>query len=54
LERFAADSRASIYDIGPTTAAIGWEPQERWADVITRLFGPDGIDDPRSLEELYP
>jgi nucleoside-diphosphate-sugar epimerase len=53
-ERFAADPRASIYDTRPTTAALGWEPQERWADVIARLFGPDGLDDPRSLEDLFP
>ncbi len=53
-ERFAADPRASIYDIGPTTAALGWEPRERWAEVIARLFGPDGLDDPRPLEELFP
>ncbi|MBT7647899.1 MAG: hypothetical protein HN768_12685, partial [Rhodospirillaceae bacterium] len=54
LERFSADPRASIYDVAPTTAALGWQPQERWADLITRVFGPDGLDDSRSLQELFP
>ena len=53
-ERFAADPRASIYDIAPTTAAFGWQPRERWADVVVRVLGPDGLDDSRTLEALFP
>ncbi len=53
-ERFAADPRASIYNIAPTTGAFGWKPRERWAGVVARVLGPDGLDDPRSLEELFP
>lgn len=53
-ERFATDPRASIYNIAPTTAAFGWAPQERWADVVARVLGPDGLDDSRTLEELFP
>ncbi len=52
--RFETDPRASIYDIAPTTAALGWRPQERWRDAVARIFGPDGLDDHRPLEEIYP
>lgn len=52
--RFADDPRASIYDIGPTTAALGWTPEERWADLVRRVLGSDGLDDPRPLDLLFP
>ena len=37
-ELYAADPRASIYDITRTRDVLGWEPRERWSDVMSRLI----------------
>jgi len=34
---YAHDPRASIYDISRTRDVLGWEPRERWADVMARV-----------------
>ncbi len=34
------DPRASIYDIAPTAAALGWRPLETWDDVTRRVLEP--------------
>lgn len=36
-QRYANDPRASIYDISRTRDILGWEPRERWADVLSRV-----------------
>jgi UDP-glucose 4-epimerase len=28
--------RGSMFDIGPTRAALGWSPRDRWADILAR------------------
>jgi nucleoside-diphosphate-sugar epimerase len=39
-ELYASDPRASIYDITHTRDVLGWEPRERWSDVMARVaFG---------------
>lgn len=36
-ELYASDPRASIYDIAHTRDVLGWEPRERWSDVMARV-----------------
>ncbi len=35
---YTNNPRASIYDIEHTREVLGWEPQERWADVMDRVI----------------
>ncbi|MEX0807394.1 MAG: NAD(P)-dependent oxidoreductase [Dongiaceae bacterium] len=42
---YDADPRASVYDIGRTRKALGWEPQDRWCDLLIRVLA---MADPRT------
>jgi UDP-glucose 4-epimerase len=33
---FARSPRAGVFDIAPTRAALGWSPEDCWADVVER------------------
>lgn len=35
---YDADPRASIYEIGRTRDELGWEPRERWSDLLGRVI----------------
>ena len=35
---YATDPRASIYDIAHTRDVLGWQPRERWSDVLARVI----------------
>ncbi len=37
-ELYAIEPRASIYDITHTRDVLGWEPRERWSDVMARVI----------------
>ncbi len=37
-ELYETDPRASIYDISPAREELGWEPRERWADLLERVI----------------
>ena len=37
-ELYANDPRASIYDIAHTREVLGWEPLQRWGDVMARVM----------------
>jgi len=38
---YSHDPRASAYDIAHTHRVLGWQPEERWADIQARVLGPD-------------
>ena len=40
---FERDPRASLYDIGRTREVLGWEPRERWADLMKRVLAQAGV-----------
>ncbi len=40
---FERDPRASLYDIARTRAFLGWEPQERWDDLMKRVLAQAGV-----------
>ncbi len=35
---YDADPRASIYDISRTQEILGWQPEERWPDLLARVI----------------
>ena len=35
---FARLSHASVFDIAPTRAALGWAPQDRWGDLVAQAL----------------
>jgi nucleoside-diphosphate-sugar epimerase len=37
-EVYARDPRATAYDLQPTFDALGWSPQDRWADHVARVI----------------
>jgi nucleoside-diphosphate-sugar epimerase len=39
---FERDPRASLYEIGRSRELLGWEPQERWADLMARVLKQAG------------
>jgi nucleoside-diphosphate-sugar epimerase len=42
---YESDPRASVYDIGRTRKMLGWEPQDRWCDLLVRVLA---MADPRT------
>ena len=40
---FESDPHASLYDIRRTREHLGWEPQERWADLMKRVLAQAGV-----------
>lgn len=41
--RYERDPRASVYDIARNRDILGWEPQERWADLLSRVLAQAAI-----------
>jgi nucleoside-diphosphate-sugar epimerase len=35
---YEGDPRASVYEIGRTRERLGWEPRDRWADLLGRVM----------------
>ncbi len=40
---YARDPRAALYDIARTRDRLGWEPRERWADLMKRVLAQAGV-----------
>jgi nucleoside-diphosphate-sugar epimerase len=53
-ELYAHDPRASIYDISLTRDELGWEPRERWADLLERVVAEAGGPDAGSTRRSAP